>query len=43
MGQKIWHRWRHGARTAILQNWGGGGLGGVAYKDRAWTPPRVEP
>ena len=41
MGQKIWRRWRHGPHTAIFQNLGGGGeLGGVAYKDRAQTPPR---
>ena len=43
MGPKNWRLWRHGPRTAIFQNWGGrgggGGLGGVAYKDRAWPPP----
>ena len=26
--------------TTIFQNPGGGGLGGVAYKDRARPPPR---
>ena len=44
MGQKIWRCWRHGPRTAIFQNSGGGGeggggWGGVAYKDRARPPP----
>ena len=29
--------------TTIFQNPGGGGWGGVAYKDRAWPPPRGEP
>ena len=28
MGQKNWHRWRHGPCTAIFQNSGGGGAGG---------------
>ena len=35
-------RWRHGPQTTISQNpgrEGGGGLGGVAYKDRARPPP----
>ena len=27
--------------TTIFQTQGGGGLGGVAYKDRARPPPRV--
>ena len=38
MGQKIWRHWCHSPCTAIFQN--SGGLGGVAYKDRARPQPR---
>ena len=39
--KKLRRRWRHGPNTTISQNpgGGGGGLRGVAYKDRAWPPP----
>ena len=38
--KKLQRRWRHGPNPTISQNRGGGGVGGVAYKDQARPPPR---
>ena len=41
MGQKIWRHWRHGPRTAIFQNSGGGGGWGVSHtRTGPGRPPR---
>ena len=41
MGQKIWGRWRHGPRTAIFQNsGGGGGAGGCRIQGPSQAAPR---
>ena len=39
MGQKIWRPWPPHRYLSTLGGEGGGGLGGVAYKDRARPPP----